>query len=611
MTTPQQGRIFISYRRADSKFAAGRIYDRLAAHFGEEAIFMDVEAIDAGLDFVKALEDAVQSCDVLVALIGRQWLHLKDERGKRRLDNPEDFVRIEIAAALNRDIRVIPALVDGTDMPRSTELPENLKPLARRNALQVNHRSFNADANRLVAHLESALKAAEESKIIKAQALKEKEARTQRQAEIEKLLTQADTAIALSDWQLAAQKLKNILNLDARHIQAQAKLEIVEEKIAEVEEEKKRRESREQGKERKRIQQREEARNKKAALEKTRQDRIAREKQAAEEKARQDALKKAQQQERADGIKKLFASKGKFIAIGIVIFACLIFGGGYLITKFFPSATPAPSQRPPAEAPATVVLPESTTYISPTAVSGEYGIGSTMISDKDGMTLLYVPAGEFEMGSEDGDSDEKPVHTVDLDAYWIDQTEVTNAMYAKCVSDGVCDPPNNSGSYTRESYYGNSEFDKYPVIYVSWEDASAYCSWAKRRLPTEAEWEKAARGTNGRIYPWGDEIDESYANYGGNVGDTTSVGNYEKGASFYGAYDMAGNVWEWVADWYDENYYANSPSSNPLGSDTGEYRALRGGSWLNNENGLRSATRHRNHPTDTSSNYGFRCSRSP
>ncbi len=125
---------------------------------------MDVDTIEAGLDFVEVLQNAVQSCDVLVALIGRSWLNIKDETGKRRLDNPEDFVRIEIAAALDRDIRVIPVLVDGAPMPRSTELPENLKPLARRNALQVNHHSFNADARRLISQLELALKAAEDLK---------------------------------------------------------------------------------------------------------------------------------------------------------------------------------------------------------------------------------------------------------------------------------------------------------------------------------------------------------------------------------------------------------------------------------------------------------------
>ncbi len=182
MTTPQKGRIFISYRRTDSAGYAGRIYDRLTAHFGVDAVFMDVDTIEAGVDFVEVLQNAVQSCDVLVALIGRRWLNIKDVNGKRRLDNPEDFVRVEIAAALDRDIRVIPVLVDGAPMPLSTELPGNLKPLARRNALQVNHHSFNADAYRLISQLELALKAAEDSRILKARRLQEERERNEREA---------------------------------------------------------------------------------------------------------------------------------------------------------------------------------------------------------------------------------------------------------------------------------------------------------------------------------------------------------------------------------------------------------------------------------------------
>lgn len=178
----KKGRIFISYRRADSAGYAGRIYDRLVAHFGEDAIFMDVDTIEGGVDFVKVLEDAVQSCDVLIALIGRQWLNIKDKGGKRRLDNPEDFVRIEIATALKRNIRVIPVLVDGIDMPQATELPESLKLLARRNALQVNHHAFNPDVYRLIEDSESALNSAEESKIMKVQTLKAAKERIEREA---------------------------------------------------------------------------------------------------------------------------------------------------------------------------------------------------------------------------------------------------------------------------------------------------------------------------------------------------------------------------------------------------------------------------------------------
>ena len=149
-------KIFISYRRADSAGYAGRIYDRLTAHFGEDTVFMDVDTIEAGLDFVEVLQNAVQSCDVLIALIGRSWLNIKDETGKRRLDNPEDFVRLEISTALKRKIRVIPLLVHGATMPYATDLPDDLKLLSRRNALTIGTR-FHPDVDYLITVLDKVL----------------------------------------------------------------------------------------------------------------------------------------------------------------------------------------------------------------------------------------------------------------------------------------------------------------------------------------------------------------------------------------------------------------------------------------------------------------------
>jgi len=253
--------------------------------------------------------------------------------------------------------------------------------------------------------------------------------------------------------------------------------------------------------------------------------------------------------------------KGLGIAtiIGLVV-AALSFGGlslwalsGALNPK--PTATLAVAIVTSAASPlATTSAPPAATgtpeppTITPTATlaSGPaLGIGSTQISPKDGMVQVYVPAGSFQMGSDTGDSDEKPVHTVTLDAFWIDRTEVTNAMYALCVEAGKCSPPSSSKSYTRDNYYGDAQYNNYPVIYVTWDNANAYCEWAGRRLPTEAEWEKAARGTDGRTYPWGDAApDSTRLNYNSNVGDTTEAGKYPSGASPYGVWDMAGNVWE-------------------------------------------------------------------
>jgi len=247
--------------------------------------------------------------------------------------------------------------------------------------------------------------------------------------------------------------------------------------------------------------------------------------------------------------------------------------------------------------------------------SSSLGIGSTQTMSKDGMVMVYVPAGEFSMGSADSDSqaqsNEKPQHKVYLDAFWIDRSEVTNWMYALCVQVGACREPLLTRSFYRHTYYDDEQFKDYPVIFVGWDDAKTYCKWAGRRLPTEAEWEKAARGTDGRSYPWGESIDCTKANYQdgkeGCVGDTAQVGSYPKGASPYGALDMAGNVWEWVEDYYGESYYENSPERNPTGPEEGDAHVLRGGSWNYFMAYSRCAFRFQNTANYRFADVGFRC----
>ena len=224
--------------------------------------------------------------------------------------------------------------------------------------------------------------------------------------------------------------------------------------------------------------------------------------------------------------------------------------------------------------------------------------------------MQLVPEGEFTMGSDNGDPDEKPVHAVYLDAYYIDKYEVTNARYKACADDGVCQPPQSTSSNSHLNYYGNSEFEDYPVLYVDWDMARIYCEWREAQLPTEAQWEKAARGVGENLYPWGNSIDETFANYNNNLGDTTTIGNYEKGKSPYDVYDMAGNVWEWVADWYSDSYDQSSPAENPLGPDSGQVRVLRGGAWEQDEYSVRVTYRLKSLPSDVHFTYGFRCARS-
>jgi len=312
--------------------------------------------------------------------------------------------------------------------------------------------------------------------------------------------------------------------------------------------------------------------------------------------------------------------------IGILVVGALSIS---LFAALFPRprATPAPetpapvfTQPPVTEAPVATEAPTEAPTRAPTQAPTA---NQDEITDPKGVTMRLVPAGEFTMGSETYD-DEKPIHQVYLDAYYMDKYEMTNALYETCVSAGVCDPPQQTSSYTHTSYYGDSQYADYPVIYVDWNQATTYCEWRGARLPTEAEWEKAARGTDGRVYPWGNEWDvrstrrlnfsdkndptgasDTVADDG--YADTAPVGSYPNGISPYGLYDMAGNVWEWVADWYDSSYYANSPSSNPMGSSSGEYRVLRGGSWDSDGDNARSAYRSWYDPSLFSLNVGFRC----
>jgi formylglycine-generating enzyme required for sulfatase activity len=259
----------------------------------------------------------------------------------------------------------------------------------------------------------------------------------------------------------------------------------------------------------------------------------------------------------------------------------------------------------PTEVPSATAIPTETSTPTSSAPLPE-------IMDDKGVVMVLVPAGNFVMGSARGDLDERPIHSVYLDDYYIDKYEVTNVLYEECVRVGVCKAPVRADSFTQSSYYGNPRYNDYPVVYVDWNMAKDYCEWRGADLPTEAQWEKAARGTEEPTYPWGKEIDCQKANYTDDsnacVGGTSKVGSFEAGKSPYGVYDMAGNVWEWVGDWYSETYYKSSiSSSNPQGPDFGRAHVARGGSWSRGESHIRTTNRVNYSPTYYNFDIGFRC----
>ena len=227
------------------------------------------------------------------------------------------------------------------------------------------------------------------------------------------------------------------------------------------------------------------------------------------------------------------------------------------------------------------------------------------IVGRDGAPMVLIPVGEFTMGSDKGDDDEQPIHKVFLDSFYLDKFEVTNGRFAKFVEAIQSEPP--WGFADKETPVLRPD---QPVRWVNWMDAIGYCLWVGKRLPTEAEWEKAARGTDGRAYPWGnDPPTPAHAVFGLKEGSDTvsAIGNRDKGKSPYGVHDLAGNLYEWTTDWYDEEFYSKNPAINPRGPAEGTAKVQRGGSYINGAYRLRSSFRTKGDPTEHDPNVGFRC----
>ena len=322
--------------------------------------------------------------------------------------------------------------------------------------------------------------------------------------------------------------------------------------------------------------------------------------------------------------------KGRYVNIGIFIMLIFLAVFGMYIKLRSPDIATTPltateTKVMPAVTATTAkdVLKATSTPMpskTPTQFPDEF-------TDDFGASMRLIPAGEFTMGDNDGFKDERPIHTVYLDSYYIDKYEVTNVLYEACVNDGACSPPQNSGLGTRSSYYGNSQYSNYPVIYVDWYQSNTYCEWRDSRLPTEAEWEKAARGINEYNYPWGNDFQCRNGNFDDIQGlngyiipggpncdgfeDTAPVGSFGSGKSPFGIYDMAGNIWEWVSDLYDGNYYLESSYQDPQGPSSGNGQVIRGGAWdVANEKNLLTTRRIGFEPLTTGNYLGFRCANS-
>ena len=615
------GKIFLNYRRADSKGFTFAIFTVLEQHFSKEQIFMDVDTLLPGVDFVQALEEAVESCDVFLAVIGLHWENIKDKQGQRRIDNPKDFVRIEVAHALKRGIPVIPILVDGAQMPSPENLPDDLKRLSRRHAFIISDR-LRSDMQHLISVLEKTFEHQEEERVkqekkeANRQELEKAEADRKAKEEVEqkaKVQAAADKKDNEEKERIARQKAE-------ADRQAREKADAVQKSLEQAEL---------KAKEEERVV-RQTAEAEHQAGEKVEEDHQAQEKaESVPGVARQPATADVQQ-ENIDTLQSPFTRKrasllrkvpawmwvGSVLALVLMVFGA---AGGFKLT---PADEPTPTEvvlvlevltktqtlelATSTPIPSATVTPTVTFTVIPTDTpTPAFPAGTEATNRKDSAVMIYVPPGDFKMGTY-GSAYKEALHTVYLDGYWMYKTEVTNAMYRLCVESGGCTEPVDNGLYEMAPLFG---WGDRPVESVSWEDATTYCQWAENRLPTEAEWEKAARGTDGRTYPWGEGIDPSLALYDNYIeGNTTLVGSYPEGASPYGLLDMAGNVWEWVADWYGSNYYQNSPAENPPGPEGGVNHVLRGGGLNSSREEVRSA--YRQEGLSYVIGLGFRCASS-
>lgn len=320
---------------------------------------------------------------------------------------------------------------------------------------------------------------------------------------------------------------------------------------------------------------------------------------------------------------------------GLAVIFLLVVAAGLIITRLSQDAAlPGGSETSATATTASQIIAALTALaptLTPPPLPTETPVPTPapLVDEKTGARMVFMPAGVFRLGNDEGEADQRPSLIVRIDGFYMDETEVTNGQYQECVAAEACTPPLNRAATFYSSYYGNADYDNYPVIYVTWYQADTFCRWRDARLPSEAEWERAASFDPVALvkyqFPWGDAFDGEQLNFcdrgcprddrDGTIDDgfrdTAPVGSYPAGRSPIGALDMAGNVMEWVNDWYGFNYYRDAIDANPLGPTEGVTKSLRGGSWLSSAAGVTTMGRGNFDPTVARANLGFRCALTP
>lgn len=639
------GKIFISYRRTDTEGYAGRIYDRLSASFSENQIFMDVSNIKPGDDFVDLIEDAVSSCDVLVALIGRQWLNISDENGRRRLENPNDFVRLEISAALKRKIKVIPVLLHGASMPHATDLPGDLVPISRRNALEIRHASFNIDVGRLQKTIQNCLNTPQEPRDLNSQTPLPNSGSNGSNLVVN-LVPWPNPVTKNGDvnWTVTVINqedipIRNLTVLHGRKILLD-NLNLIPGETQWISFEKKYVQTGE----------------------------YTESIQILGQDISLEAKNIVQVEEPPQLSISLMASHSEIEAEENVQWVVEVhnMGGGDLQRVMIVHGQELledPFDLPVGKCFQTIFIKSysdkgnvtENVTISAMTKSGEVlqtkknvVIKIKSDSPKDYATstsqtrelimlqkhypltikspiqieLIRIPRGEFFMGSneeydENSIDREHPLHSVDLPEFSIGKNLITNTQYNIFLK---------ASSYQKPPDWDKTflliEKENYPVTNISWYDAMAFCEWMsaqtgkKFTLPSEAEWEKAARGIDGRIYPWGNTWNDAFCNTNtSQIQTVTPVGKYSpNGDSPFGCTDMAGNVWEWTRSLWgdhpiDPQYkYPYDPMDGRENIEVPNniLRVVRGGAWCHEPLRARCAFRGRYFPEVKLDRRGFR-----